>query len=76
MAPVLLTVVNNEIEADMLCGMLKANGIACMHRSGGGFAAGFGSEATRAVFGEGAPTEVLVEEGQLEQARKLLPDAR
>jgi hypothetical protein len=75
-AQVTLTVVANEMEAEMLCGELRANGIACMHRATGSFAQGFGSEVTSAVWGAGAPAEVLVEEEQLEGARKLLPDTR
>ena len=73
MALVPLTTVPNEMEADMLCGMLQANGIACTHQSTGTFAGSFGSAVTGAVFGEAATTEVLVEEAQLERARKLLP---
>jgi Putative prokaryotic signal transducing protein len=70
MAGATLTVVADEMEAEALCGMLRANGIACSYRRtdmsaaigtyGGGFA----------IAG---PTEVLVEEDRLEEARKLLP---
>ncbi|HKU56688.1 MAG TPA: DUF2007 domain-containing protein [Gaiellaceae bacterium] len=76
MALVPLTTVPNEMEADMLCGMLEANGIPCTHESTGTFAGSFGSAVTGAVFGEAATTVVLVEETQLEQARKLLPAGR
>jgi len=72
MAFVTLTVVANEMEADMLCGMLEANGISCSHRSASAFAGSFGSTVTGAVFGQAAPTEVLVEETKLDEARKLL----
>jgi hypothetical protein len=75
-AQITLIVVANEIEAEMLCGELRANGIACSHRATGSFAQGFGSEVTSAVWGAGAPAEVLVEEKHLERARKLLPDNR
>jgi hypothetical protein len=74
MAHVTLTVVANELEAEMLCGELRANGIACEHRSAGIFADRFGSAVTGAVFGEVAQTEVRVDENDLEEARKLLPD--
>jgi hypothetical protein len=57
MAHVTLTVVANELEAEMLCGELRANGIACEHRSAGIFADRFGSAVTGAVFGEAAQTE-------------------
>jgi hypothetical protein len=73
MALVQLTVVQNEMEADMLCGELRANGIECMHQAGGRWAPLIGSSVTGAVFGESAPTEVLVDEKDLEAARKLLP---
>jgi hypothetical protein len=72
MAFVTLTVVANEMEADMLCGMLQANGISCSHRSDGVIAASFGSALTGAVFGEAAQTAVLVEEAKLDEARRLL----
>jgi hypothetical protein len=36
----------------------------------------FGSSVAGAVFGQSAQTEVFVEEAQLEEARKLLPDGR
>ena len=63
-----LTVVANEPEAEMLCGMLRANGIACAYRQtnlGAGMA-----DASSAI---GGPRAILVEEAQLEAARKLLP---
>ena len=49
--------------------MLRDNGIDCSYRKTGP-AANLG---TFAMVGQGGPTEVLVEEHQLEQARKLLP---
>ena len=63
-----LTVVANEPEAEMLCGMLRANGIACMYRRTD-LAAGM-ADASAAI---GGPREILVEVEQLEQARRLLP---
>jgi len=74
MALVPLTVVANELEAEMLCGELRANGIGCEHRSAGMLADSYGSAVAGAVFGQAVRTEVLVEEAQLEEARKLLPD--
>jgi hypothetical protein len=68
---VTLTVVGNEPEAEMLCGLLRANGIACMYRTTN-LAAGMADASTSM----GGPREVLVEEEQLEEARKLLPDNR
>jgi hypothetical protein len=68
---VTLTVVGNEPEAEMLCGLLRANGIACMHRRTD-LAAGMADASTSM----GGPREILVEEAQLEEARELLPDDR
>lgn len=69
MAVVTLTVVSNELEAEMLCGELRANGIACMSQRTN-LAAGM-ADAGASMAG---PREILVEEEQLEEARKLLPD--
>jgi len=67
---VTLTVVRDEMEAEILCGLLRENGIECSYRrgdmSGGGLGGGF------ALAG---PTEVLVNESDLETARALLPDS-
>ncbi len=71
MAFILLTVVGSESEADMLCGMLQANGITCSHEKTD--AAGAIGMYTGA---QGGATAVLVGEEQLEEARKLLPDSR
>jgi predicted RNA methylase len=68
---VTLTVVANELEAETLAGLLRANGIECSIRRSD-MSAGAGT------FGGGAgmagPTEVLVQESDLEGARELLPD--
>ena len=69
-----LTVVDNELEADMLCGMLQANGISCAHQNSSVGAEQYGAEVAGVIFGQGSTTEVLVEESQLDEARKLLPD--
>jgi Putative prokaryotic signal transducing protein len=71
MALVTLTVVSTEVEADMLCGMLRAHEISCTFRLTD-LAAGMAD----ASFAMGTPREVLVEEEQLQEARKLLPDGR
>ena len=70
MAEASLTVVSNDLEAEMLCGELRANGSACSYRKIGP-GANLGSYA---MLGQGGPTEVLVDEAQLDEARKLLPD--
>jgi hypothetical protein len=70
MAGATLTVVADEMEAEALCGMLRANGIACSYRR-------TDTSAAIGTYGGGfaiaGPTEVLVAEEQLEEARKLLP---
>ncbi len=73
MALVRLTTVANEMEADILCGELRANGIQCMHQSSGFFAGTFGSAVASATFGEAVQTDILVDERDLEDAKKLLP---
>ena len=64
-----LTVVGNEMEAEMLCGLLRAHGITCNHRKTDS-AAGIGAES--GGFAMAGPTEVLVSESDLDAARKLL----
>ena len=66
---VTLIVVGDEMEAEAVCGLLRTAGIKCAYRRtdrsaavgtyGGGFA----------IAG---PTEVLVDESDLDDARKLL----
>jgi hypothetical protein len=69
MADVTLTVVANQLEAEMLCGELRANGIACWFEvTNPGAAIGMYG------VGQAGATAVLVDETQLEEARKLLPD--
>jgi hypothetical protein len=66
---VTLTYVGDEMEAEMLCGLLRTNGIDCSYRRsdmGAGAAYGGGSSIA-------GPTEVLVHERDLAEARKLLP---
>ncbi len=70
MAPVRLTVVGDEMEAEMLCGRLRANGILCDYRKSDAAAA---VSAYGGGFAMAGPTEVLVDEKDLEKARKLLP---
>ena len=70
MAPVKLTVVPSGFEAEMLCGELRANRIESWYEktdAGGGLAAYTANSQVGA-------TTVLVEEAQLEAARKFLPN--
>ncbi len=61
-----LTVVANEPEAAVICGLLETEGIACDERRTD---AGAGAwEAT----GSGGPREILVKPSDLERARELL----
>jgi len=62
-----LTVVSNEIEAEVVCGILRENGIGCSYRATDTAAAG------KEGVGMGGPTEIVVNEADLEAARKLLP---
>jgi hypothetical protein len=69
MAAKTLTVVAGEIEAEAVCALLRVNGIACNHRRTDR------SAAVGTYFGGAmaSPTEVLVDEADLEAARLLLP---
>ena len=68
MALVTLTVVGSDLEAEMLCGELRANGVECSYEKTG-MGAALGSAMTAS-----GPTAILVEEEQLDAALKLLPD--
>jgi hypothetical protein len=69
MAAVTLTVVDNDLEAEMLCGLLRANRIECTYeKTQAGAAFGLALQTSQA-----GPTSVLVDETQLEEARTLLP---
>ncbi len=66
MATVTLTVVHDEMEADVICGMLRAEGIDCFHRKAniaGAWTVGFAT---------GGPIDVLVGDADLDRARELL----
>ena len=66
MALVTLTVVPNEMEAEEIRGLLRVNGIESAYRAtstGGGLIG---------ITGSIGPTEVLVEESDLERAQDLL----
>jgi hypothetical protein len=68
MTVVTLTFVGNDIEAEILCGLLRVNGIECAHRKSNVAAA-----INTGMGGMGGPTEVLVGSSDLEAARALLP---
>jgi hypothetical protein len=66
---VVLTVVPGETEAELLCGLLRANGIECGYRETDAI------DSPMEDFMSAGPREVLVHESDLETARTLLPDA-
>jgi len=66
---VVLTVVASEPEAEILCGLLQANGIDCSYRD---------TEAIDSPledFTAAGAREILVRPADLEDARSLLPDS-
>jgi hypothetical protein len=65
-AAVQLTVVRDAGEAEMLCGLLRAEGILCNHRET--------DVAAGDLASFGGWREVLVDESDLERARELLPE--
>ena len=65
-----VTTVADEVEADVVCGLLRSAGIACGHRV---------TEATDSPlegFASDGPREILVHETELEAARTVLADAQ
>jgi type III secretory pathway lipoprotein EscJ len=65
MSVVVVAVVPNEAEADMILGLLRANGIEASHR---------GSTMTQSVWPMGgtSPIEVVVDESDAARAQELL----
>jgi hypothetical protein len=66
---VVLTVVPGETEAEVLCGLLGANGIECAYRDTDAI------DSPIEEFIASGPREVLVYEADLEAARALLPES-
>ncbi len=69
MSVVRLNTVGDEMEAEALCGLLRTNGIKCDYRRTD-ISAGAGTYG--GGFAIGGPTEVLVDERDLDAARKLV----
>ena len=67
MGVVTLTVVENEPEAEVICGLLRSSGIKCFHRS-------TNFESSAYPLGSVSPTEVVVDETDLARARQVLED--
>ena len=65
-----VTTVSDEVEADVVCGLLRSAGIECAHR--------VTEEMDSPLHGIAAdgPREILVHESDLETARALLADQR
>ena len=64
-----MTVVEDEMEAEALCGLLRTNGIKCSYRRTDRSAAVGTYGGGYAIAG---PTEVLVDDADLDSARELL----
>jgi Putative prokaryotic signal transducing protein len=60
--------VHDEAEAEMVCGLLRTNGVECSYRKSD-LAAG----AWTGGFARGGPIELLVNEEDIVTARELLP---
>ena len=61
-----LTVVGNDVEAELVCGLLRNAGIKCGHRPSDASGGPWEALAT------GGPREVLVAPADLEKAREIL----
>ena len=66
MATTQLTTVRGEVEAEMLCGMLRSFGIKC--------ASGLSATEAAEGFVTNPPHDVFVDETDLERAREVLAD--
>ena len=65
-----LTVVGDDLEAEMVCGLLRSNGIACSYAKTDMAANLHAGRESMTITG---PTAILVDEKDLDAARKLLP---
>ncbi len=63
---VVVTVVSGEPEAEIVCGLLRANGIECGYRDTEAI------ESSLEDFTPSGPREILVRPGDLEDAKSLL----
>ena len=61
-----MIVVGNDAEAEMACGLLRSSGIECGHR------AAQVAQGPWEGLGTSGPREVLVAEGDLQEARRIL----
>jgi hypothetical protein len=65
---VVLTVVAGETEAEVVCGLLRSNGIECAYRDTPSI------DSSIEEFIASGPREILVYEADLEAARALVPE--
>ncbi|MFL5966830.1 MAG: putative signal transducing protein [Gaiellaceae bacterium] len=63
---VVLTVVSSGAEADIVCGLLRSNGIDCAYRDTEAI------ESTLEDFTAAGPREILVRESDLAAGRELI----
>lgn len=63
---VVLTVVSDEPEAQIVCGLLESNGIECAYRDTDAI------ESSLEDFTAAGPREILVRPADLEAARELI----
>jgi hypothetical protein len=68
--PVRATVVSDETEAEVVCGLLRANGIKCAYRP-----TSEDDSAFEGFGGEGGHREILVDPADLEVAKTLLEES-
>ena len=69
-APVVLTVVSGESEAEVVCGLLRSAGIECAYRDTQAI------ETSLEDFMPAGAREILVRDSDLEAAKELLADAQ
>jgi hypothetical protein len=72
MEPVVVTVVADEMEAEVVCGLLRENGIECAYARDN---AASGAPGITGGFAIPGPTEIFVAEGDLEAAKEILARA-
>jgi hypothetical protein len=62
-----VTIVSNDAEAEMLCGLLRLEGIKCYFRK-----TNYGAGSTDGMLSSFGPTEIVVGASDLERAREVL----
>jgi Putative prokaryotic signal transducing protein len=69
-APVVLTVVSGESEAEVVCGLLRSAGIKCAYRDTDAI------DSSLEDFMAAGAREILVSKPDVEAAKELLADAQ